>query len=259
MGYWDTENSGRPPRLLGAYQGTPTIRLFVPQPKQSSPNSYVKKQVIDYQYERKATDLKKFAESHMPNFLEYIRGPADLLKFQTKANKYQLPQVLIFTSKAQTLPLTKFLSTEFRRRLLIAEIHPTKLNRAVIAELDITSFPTILVYPPPAVGEAGSSVETTAPPPIRYDGGDNDNNKKGGGFTRHKLHSFLSQYALKEKVLPPPKTTTKTKTTNGDEDDDPAAAAAGRRRATTTTDSTTTTAAQQQQPEPVRVGADGEL
>jgi hypothetical protein len=213
--------------LLGEYKGTPTIRLFVPQPKQSSPDSYVKKKVIDYQYERKAVDLKKFAESHMPNFLESVRGASDLLKFRTKANQYSLPQVLIFTSKAQTLPLTKFLSTEFRRRLLIAEIHPTKLNQAVIAELNITKFPTILVYPP-VVGDDGSTAETTAvPPPIRYDG-------DKGGFTRHKLHSFLSQYALKEKVLPPIKTAKKT------------------------TDSTTASQ-QQQQPEPVRVGADGEL
>jgi hypothetical protein len=236
VAYWDTEHSGRPPRLLGEYQGTPTIRLFVPQPKQSSPDSYVKKKVMDYQYERKAIDLKKFAESHMPNFLESVRGSADLVKFRTKANQYSLPQVLIFTSKAQTLPLTKFLSTEFRRRLLMAEIHPTKLNQAVITELNITKFPTILVYPPVV---DGSSAETA--PPIRYDG-------DKSSFTRHKLHSFLSKYALKEKVLPPPKTAKRG-------DDDPAAAS-GRRAATT--DSTTTTS-QQQQPGPVRVGADGEL
>jgi hypothetical protein len=192
---------------------------------------------MDYQYERKAIDLKKFAESHMPNFLESIRGSADLLKFRTKANQYKLPQVLIFTSKAQTLPLTKFLSTEFRRRLLMAEIYPTKLNQAVITELNITKFPTILVYPV-VVGDDGSSAETTAPSPIRYDGGGGSGDNKGGSFTRHKLHSFLSQYALKQKVLPPPKKmATKTKTTTGD----------------------STTATQQQQPEPVRVGADGEL
>jgi hypothetical protein len=190
VAYWDTEESGRPPKLLGDYQGTPTIRLFVPKPKQH-PDSVAKKNVLDYQYERKAADMKKFAEGNMPNFLESIKGLSDLTKFQAKAMKYGLPQVLIFTSKAKTLALTKYLSTEFRRKLLIAEIHPTKLNQDVIAQVlgssSTTEFPAILVFP------VGSSE------PIRY-------TKDDGGFTRHKLHSFLSKHALKEKVLPPAKT-----------------------------------------------------
>lgn len=184
MAYWDTEESGRPPYLLGEYKGTPTIRMFVPKAKQK-PGSYAKKQVLDYQYERTAVELKKFAEGNMPNFLESIKGMSDLQKFQVKAEKYGLPRAILFTSKAKTLALTKYLSTEFRRKLLIAEVHPTKLNQEVIGQFDVKEFPAILVFP----------VGTTEP--IVYD---------GDGFSRHKLHSFLSKHALKKPVLPPKKT-----------------------------------------------------
>jgi hypothetical protein len=236
VAYWDTEESGRPPpRLLGEYKGTPTIRLFVPKPKQNTPDSYAKKNVLDYQYERKAIDIKKFVEGNMPNFLESIKGISDLLKFQEKAHKYGLPRVLIFTSKAQTLPLTKYLSTEFRRKLLIAEIHPTKLNQEVIAKLGITKFPTVIVYP---VGKS-SSAAFDDDEPVWYD---------GEGFSRHKLQSFLSKHALKEKVLPPPKQQHEpTKV-----EKEPAAKAAAGATDSPPQESTA-------EEKPVRVGADGEL
>jgi hypothetical protein len=233
VAYWDTEESGRPPpRLLGEYKGTPTIRLFVPKPKQNTPDSFAKKNVLDYQYERKAADIKKFVEGNMPNFLESIKGVSDLLKFQEKAQKYGLPRVLIFTSKAQTLPLTKYLSTEFRRKLLIAEIHPTKLNQEVIAKLGITKFPAVLVYP-----VEGSTAAFNDNEPVWYD---------GEGFTRYKLQSFLSKHALKEKVLPPPPKQQQKPTKV---EKDPAAAGA--------TDSPPEDSTAEEKPVPV--GADGEL
>lgn len=95
--------------------------------------------------------------------------------------------------------MTKYLSTEFRRRLLIAEIKTTKPNKEIIDKYGITDFPAIIVIPP-ASASAEPTEDGTAPEDngadatiIRYE---------GDGFTRNKLHSFLSKHALKDKVLP---------------------------------------------------------
>jgi len=165
--------------LLGEIKGTPTIRLFVPKKKQGDSTS--KKVVLDYQYERKAVDLKRWVDGQMPDFVEKVSGPSGLEKFQEKAARNGLPQVLLFTSKAKTLPLTKYLSTEFRRRLLLGEVHPTKPNKALMDQFGITDLPALVVLSP---GEEAK--------PIHYE----------GDFTKNKLHSFLTKHALKEKVFP---------------------------------------------------------
>jgi hypothetical protein len=166
--------------LLGQISGTPTIRLYKPVTKQGKSNA--KKIVLDYQFERKAVDMKRYVDGQMTNFVEPIRG--SLAKFTEKATRNGLPQVLLFTSKAKTSSLTKYLSTEFRRRLLIAEIYPTRTNQELLKAFELTAdddLPAMLVIP----------VNRTEP--IRYDGGD---------FTRRKLHHFLSSHALKEPVFP---------------------------------------------------------
>ena len=179
VAYWDTEQGGRRPSLLGEIKGTPTIRLYVPKPKQG--NSNHKKVVLDYNYERMAKDMKQFLDQNMPNFVEPIRG--NLTSFVDKADRHGLPKVLLFTSKARTSSLTKYLSTEFRRRLLLAEIYPTAKNKALMEAYGVEEgkLPTLLVLR----GEGEDR--------IRYN---------GDGFTRHKLHSFLSTYALKTPVVP---------------------------------------------------------
>jgi hypothetical protein len=179
IAYWDTEQQGRPPALLGEIKGTPTIRLFVPKKKQGG-GGVNKKVVLDYNYERKAKDMKAFVDENMPSVIERVAGVSSLEKFQEKAGKHGLPQVLLFTSKAKTLPISKYLSTEFRRRLLLAEIHPTKPNKDVMDKYGITELPALIVIPP------GGD-------PIRYE---------GDGFTKNKLQVFLSKHALKEKVFP---------------------------------------------------------
>uniref|UniRef100_A0A6U3AV84 Uncharacterized protein n=1 Tax=Entomoneis paludosa TaxID=265537 RepID=A0A6U3AV84_9STRA len=178
--------------MLGDFQGTPTIRLYTPKAKQGNSNS--KKIVKDYQYERKAVDMKRFLDENMPNFIERVSGLSDLTKFQDKAQRHGLPQVLLFTSKAKTLSLTKYLSTEFRRRLLLAEIHPTKTNQKVLEQYGISpdQLPAMIVIPSSTNNEEGS-VGATEEMVIRYE---------GDGFTRHKLQSFLSKHALKDKVFP---------------------------------------------------------
>jgi hypothetical protein len=201
VAYWDTEQPGRRPALLGEIQGTPTIRLYVPKKKQSSAASNAKKNVLDYNLERKAANLKRFAEENMPSFVEPIRGSSGLEKFQGKAQRNNLLQAILFTSKAKTASLTKFLSTEFRRRLLIGEVYPTKANRDVMDQFGVSDnhLPALLVILPPAAGQQrqqGGSNSTTEDDPIivRYD---------GDAYTRNKLVMFLSKYALKEKVYPP--------------------------------------------------------
>lgn len=185
IAYWDTEQGGAPPRLLGDFKGTPTIRLFNPKKKQG--NSNKKKAVLDYNNERKAKDMKQFVEGNMPTFIEPISGgKTGLSSFAAKAERNGLPQALLFTSKAKTLSMTKFLSTEFRRRLLIAEIHPTKPNKEIMELYGITDLPALIIIPP--ASSADSPLD-----PIRYE---------GDGFQKHKLQSFLSTHALKDPVLP---------------------------------------------------------
>ena len=188
IAYWDTEQAGGRPPLLGEIKGTPTIRFYKPKPKQE-PGKNTKKIVLDYNYERKAKDMKQFVDVNIPNFLEKVNGVKDLQSFEEKAARNGLPQVLLFTAKPNTSPLTKYLSTEFRRRILLAEIKPTKPNKDIIEKYGIKDFPAMIVIPPAV--EENSEAEV-----VRYD---------GDGFTRNKLQSFLSKHALKKPVIPPKK------------------------------------------------------
>lgn len=178
IAYWDTEQGAQPPALLGQIKGTPTIRLFKPRKKGK------RKAVVDYNGERKAKDMRAFVEQQMPSFVEKVNGSKDLDVYQAKAAKYGLPQALLFTAKTSTSPLIKFMSTEFRLRLLIAEITSTKTNKAVIEKYGVTEFPTLLIIPPVVEGE-GEAV------PIKYD---------EESMSRHRLHLFFSENALKEAI-----------------------------------------------------------
>jgi hypothetical protein len=89
--------------LLGEIKGTPTIRLYTPKKKQK-PGSNVQKVVNDYQYERKAVDMKRFLDAEMPDFVEKVKDPDGLVKFQNKAARNKLPQVLLFLPKRILLP-----------------------------------------------------------------------------------------------------------------------------------------------------------
>mmetsp|Transcript_49261 Transcript_49261/g.73310 ORF Transcript_49261/g.73310 Transcript_49261/m.73310 type:complete len:142 (-) Transcript_49261:329-754(-) len=127
--------------------------------------------------------MKKYVDTQMPNFIEKVNGQKGLSAFEEKATRNGLPQVLLFTSKANTSSLTKYLSTEFRRRLLLGEVYPSKTNKEIMEKYGVTSLPAMIVIPP---GDAEAE-------PIRYD---------ADGFSRHRLHSFLSKHALKDKVFP---------------------------------------------------------
>ena len=129
--------------------------------------------------------MKRFLDAQMPDFVEKIKEPKDLEKFVEKAQRNQLPRVLLFSSKPNTSPLTKYLSTEFRRRMLLAEVKPNKKNEDIIKKYGITNMPAMIIIPPTAEGEEEAE-------PIRYE---------GDGFTRNKLNGFISKHALKDPVL----------------------------------------------------------
>lgn len=111
------------PGILGEIRGTPTIKLLVPKRKSRTNKQ---KNVVDYNMERKADDMKQFALDSMPSFVERINGAEDFEKFKTKAQKYELPMMLVFSEDRRVMNEMKFLSTEFRRRILVGHISSSK-------------------------------------------------------------------------------------------------------------------------------------
>jgi len=140
--------------------------------------------------------MKRFVDYSMPDFIEHVNGNKDLVTFEDKAVRNALPQVLLFTSKSGTSSLTKYLSTEYRRRILLAQIEPTKNNKSIIDKYGITDFPAMLVITPKPTGDDGDENENDAEI-VRYE---------GDKFTRAKLDMFLSTNALKKPVVAKKKT-----------------------------------------------------
>lgn len=216
VAHWDTQNSGQAPRILGEIKGTPTIRFFKPKLKQA-PGSNSKKSVTDYNGERKGVDMKRWVDYMMPSYIEeVVGGMKEFEKFESKASRNGLPQVLLFPSKDKTMPLVKFLSTEFRRKILLGEVKPSKNNKDIMDKFGVTDLPALIVIPlssedVPNTDQAEEEVVKTVSyaDPVRYE-------RKKEDFTRHKMHSFLSKYALKKIVIPPKKkqTTTEEKETS---------------------------------------------
>jgi len=209
VAYWDTEGGSRPPRLLGEYKGTPTIRLFTPKKKQKKKGSNSEKIVLDYNHgERNLKDLKKFLEYQIPNFVDRIKfGVDEYYKIKQKADKYGLPIALLFTSKPKpTSTSIKWLSTEYRRRMLVVEIPPVDKNSKIWNEIigggsgdndeEKEVLPALYIIPPSSSG-SGST-----------DDDDNDDKSKiityeGGDYKRRKLEDFFNEHSLKEPVFEP--------------------------------------------------------
>lgn len=198
IAYWDTEHSGRPPFLLGEIQGTPTIRFFKPKPKQE-PGKVNQKLVLDYNQDRTAVALKRFGDYYMPNFVESIKDNTQLDAFQEKALRNVLPKVILFTSKDKpTMPLPKYLSTEFRRRLLLGEIKPSARNHDKLLEqfgISKDMLPALVVLPLVQGAIDDDLMSVTYGDPVIFPG-----SGSGGDFTKNKLTTFLSKYALKNIV-----------------------------------------------------------
>jgi len=139
VAYWDTAQ-GNPPRLAGEIRGTPSIKFIRPA-KKNKPGSNKKKTVLDYNGERKAEAMQNYVESQQPNFLTNIKaGMKDLNKFIEKADQYLLPKAILITRESTTTSIAKALSTEFRRKMLVAEVKATKANKDVIDKFGVTDF-----------------------------------------------------------------------------------------------------------------------
>lgn len=137
VAYWDTA-AGNPPRLFGQIKGTPTIKFIYPH-KKNKKDSNKKKVISDYNGERKLAAMVDFAKSRMPHYISKINSEKELDTFIAKADKYALPKVLLFTKAKSTQAITKALSTEYRRRALVATIKLSKVNMGLIKKYKVNT------------------------------------------------------------------------------------------------------------------------
>ena len=135
-----------------------------------------KKKVLDFNGERKAKAMEKWAVGMMPSFVERVSGSESFTKFKAKAETYGLPILLLFSKSSSTKPLIKALSTEYRRRILIAEIRNLDKNKKIIEEYKVSSFPTLMAF------KEGEPVVFEKKP------------------TFNRLNNFVSDFALKKPV-----------------------------------------------------------
>lgn len=146
IAYWDTEQGAPTPQIFGQIKGTPTIKFIVPH-KKNKKGKFKKKRVSDYNGERKHPALKEYAESQMPSAVETINGMQAMEKFLSKADKYGLPQALVFLKASSSMATVKALSIEHRRKLLIGVVKGTKNNQDVMDKYGVKELPSALVLP----------------------------------------------------------------------------------------------------------------
>lgn len=180
IAYWDTEQGAQTPAILGQIKGTPTIKFIKPHPKKNKKGQHKKKIVLDYNGERKAKDMKEYAEMQMPSALELINGEDKLKKFEEKAGKYGLPRAIAFTKATSGLATLKALSIEYRRKILIGVVKGTKNNQSIMKKYNVKDLPAFLVW----------KVDDTEPqifPPAKKP-------------SHNALSMYLSKFALKKEV-----------------------------------------------------------
>lgn len=211
VAYWDTEKSGPVPNILGEIRGTPTIKLLRPKRRNKGKNNKVK-DVVDYNMERKADDLSTFALDMMPSFVERVNGPEDFEKFKNKAGRFGLPMMLFFSEDRRISNEMKFLSTEFRRRVLVAQIpFAKKENKNIFFEYGVRGR-ALLVVPPASENNDAE---------LGDDGNGNPSNLTvfDGKWNLHRLQGFFSEHALKSEVKQPKPTTEKKKKKEEEEEE----------------------------------------
>jgi protein disulfide-isomerase A6 len=138
VAYWDTAQ-GNPPPLIGQIKGTPTIKFIAPH-KKNKRTTNKRKSISDYNGERKLDAMLGFSSAQQPNYATSINGNADLKKFEDQAEKYALPKAIVITKESSTSRITKFLSTEFRRKVLIGNVRASKPNKAVIEKFGLDEW-----------------------------------------------------------------------------------------------------------------------
>ena len=102
--------------------------------------------------------------------------------------------MLLFSEDRRILNEMKFLSTEFRRRVLIAQIPFTKKeNKNIFFEYGVRGQ-ALLVVPPSISGGGEQNDEPDQTDTVVF----------GGKWNVHRLQSFFSEHALKTEVKPKP-------------------------------------------------------
>ena len=187
IAYWDTEQKGRRPPLLGEIRGTPTIRFFTPHRRQKI-GSNDNKNVKDYREDRKLLKMYEYVVANMPDYVELVSYPGNYAKkVQPLAEKYGLPQAVFFSTKSKTNTSLKFLSAKFRRRILVVQVpYKKQQNRDLMKEFGITQedLPALVV------------VKADGKEKIRYESLD---------FKRHKMERVFEEHANKEETYHPVK------------------------------------------------------
>lgn len=154
MAYWDTAH-GNPPSLVGPIKGTPTLKVLYPS-KKNKKRSNRDKVVLDYQQAREAGPMRDFAVSRMPSFVQRLKKEQDLDAFLAKADKYNLPKIILFNAKGPLKSVYKAISTEFRRRVLVGVVQATAIDADKIRDrVGVKKFPALVAMAP---GEGGGVV-----------------------------------------------------------------------------------------------------
>ena len=137
----------------------------------------------------------------MPSFVERVNGPEDYEKFKSKATKYGLPMMLFFSDDRRILNEMKFLSTEFRRRVLVGQIPFTKKeNKSIFLEYGVRGQALLVVPPSSEDGVGNEDVSGEGRKQlVSFD----------GKWTLHRLQTFFHTHALKSEVKPKPAEKTK--------------------------------------------------
>lgn len=184
VAYWDTAQ-GNPPPLIGQIKGTPTVKFLAPH-KKNKRTTNKRKSISDYNGERKLEGMLEFASAQQPNYATNINGDSDMKKFEAQADKYALPKAIVFTKETSTSKITKFLSTEFRRKVLIASVGASKPNKAIIEKLGLNDWLADKNAPKSVIGWLRGDLDF---PTMK---------KKGefAKFTVKGATAFLSKFAL---------------------------------------------------------------
>jgi hypothetical protein len=192
VAYWDTAQ-GNPPPLIGQIKGTPTVKFLAPH-KKNKRTTNKRKSISDYNGERKLEGMLEFASAQQPNYATNINGDSDMKKFEAQADKYALPKAIVFTKETSTSKITKFLSTEFRRKVLIASVGASKPNKAIIEKLGLNDWLADKNAPKSVIGWLRGDLDF---PTMKKKG-----EVRALSFARAPVRSFLPCSVLLPSLLP---------------------------------------------------------
>eukprot|EP00750_Incisomonas_marina_P032454 INCI9181.2.p3 GENE.INCI9181.2~~INCI9181.2.p3 ORF type:complete len:119 (-),score=33.59 INCI9181.2:410-766(-) len=104
--------------------------------------------------------MRAFAVSKMPSFVERVKTTKNLDDFLAKADKFNLPKILLFTNKKNSdlKPVYKALSTEYRRRVLVAHVKESATDaKEILKQFGLKKFPALIAV---GAGHGGDVVDS---------------------------------------------------------------------------------------------------